>query len=151
MQIYEEYASVVWSGLSSTDCSRLERINRRAAQLITRTKRTDGLPHDLLLAWAGLADLIARRHLHQALFVYRFAHQLLPSHILDGLAHWLPDSASQRPYLLRRDKCLQLPRARENVLKLSPLYAAFSFWNSLSATFLSQPTIQSLKDSKLSC
>ena len=140
-----EYSSIVWSGLSQTDSSRLERLNRRAARLITRCSRLCDLPHPVLLARAGLQELSQRRRLGQALFTFRFANVNLPAHILDGLAHWLPDSPSQRPYLLRREKTLRLPRARKNTLKHSPLYSAFSLWNSLPPSLLSSATVQSLK------
>ena len=140
-----EYASVVWAGLSKSDHCRLERINRRAARLVTGITRSDAVPPKILLSRAGLPELHVRRSLHQVLFVHRFVHQLLPDHILDGLSHWLPDSHSQRSYLLRRDKCLRLPRARKNILKLSPVYTAFSVWNSLPDSLLSKPSVQSLK------
>ena len=84
--IHLEYSSIVWSGLSQTDSSRLERLNRRAARLITRCSRLCDLPHSVLLARAGLQELSQRRRLGQALFTFRFANVNLPAHILDGLA-----------------------------------------------------------------
>ena len=140
-----EYSSVVWSGISSTDSVKLERLNRKAARLISNTKCRSDTPHDILLARAGLQELSHRRHLFQVLFTYRFVHTDLPSHIVEGLSHWLPDSTSQRSYLLRRQKTLRLPRAHKNILKRSPLYSAFSFWNSLPTSLLATSSVQSLK------
>ena len=78
-----ENASVVWSGLSKTDASRLERLNRRATRQISHTSCKDDVPHELLLARAGI-QLITRRRLQQALFTHRFAHQLLLLHSIGG-------------------------------------------------------------------
>ena len=140
-----EHSSVFWSGISSTDSVRLERLNRKAARLISNTRCRSDTPHDILLARAGLQELLHRRHLFQVLFTYRFVHTDLPSHIVEGLSHWLPDSTSQRSYLLRRQKTLRLPRGHKNILKRSPLYSAFSFWNSLLTSLLATSSVQSLK------
>ena len=66
-----EYASVAWSGLSSTCAARLERLQRRAARLITGTGPRDHLDHDLLLARAGLTSLSSRRQVELAVFAWK--------------------------------------------------------------------------------
>ena len=60
-----EYGSIVWSGLSSSDAARLERCNRSAAWLITKTSPTSDISRPLLLARAGLPSLGTRRHMAQ--------------------------------------------------------------------------------------
>ena len=52
-----EYALVVWAGLSKSDHCRLERVNRRAAQLVTGITRSGAVPHKILLSHAGLPEL----------------------------------------------------------------------------------------------
>ena len=59
-----EYGSIVWSGLSSSDAARLERLNRSAARLITKTSPSSDLSRELLLARAGLPSLGTRRPMH---------------------------------------------------------------------------------------
>ena len=44
-----EHSSVVWSGISSTDSVELERLNRKAARLISNTKCRSDTPHDIYL------------------------------------------------------------------------------------------------------
>ena len=140
-----ENASVVWAGLKTSDATKLERVNRKAARLIAGLPSRTSLPHDLLLARAGLSELSHRRNLSQALVTHRFADANLPPHVLDGLAHWLPDSDSEKHYILRRNKALRLPRAKKNVLKLSPLYSAVTTWNSLPSSLLANSTVESIK------
>ena len=64
-----EYASLVWSGLSKVSADCLESIQRKAAHLISgiSPSNTD-IPHNILLARAGLTMLSSRRQIEQAVF-----------------------------------------------------------------------------------
>ena len=73
-----EYAQVAWAGLSAIDEKHLERINRSAACLISNTRLSAHLPHQLLLARAGLEQQKVRRQVAQALFVRRLLSGRLP-------------------------------------------------------------------------
>ena len=68
-----EYGQVAWAGLSAIDEKRLERINRSAARLISNTRLSALLPHQLLLARAGLEPLKVCRQVAQALACSRAA------------------------------------------------------------------------------
>ena len=73
-----EYAQLAWSGLSATDNRKLERLQRRAARLITGERLGEqsrgNIEHDLLLSRAGLSTLSSRLCLAIKLF-----HKLLHS------------------------------------------------------------------------
>ena len=109
-----EHSSVVWSGISSTDSVRLERLNRKAARLISNTKCRSETPHDILLVRAGLQELSHRRHLFLVLFTYLVVHTDLPSRIGEGLSHWLPDSTSQRSSCFAGKNATSSPRPQEH-------------------------------------
>ena len=57
------------SGLSSSDAACLERFNRSAARLITRTSPSSDISRELLLARAGLPSLGTRRRMAQCLLI----------------------------------------------------------------------------------
>ena len=127
-----EYASLAWCGLSNRDADVLERVQRRAARLVTGIRPSSDIPNSILLARAGLQPLSTRRHIEQAVFAFRFVlGSSLPHHLHLGLSHWLtakPAAASR----LRNAGDIRLPRPHKNILKTSPLYLSLSLWNSLS-------------------
>ena len=129
-----EYASIVWSGLSKVAANRLESVQRKAARLISgiHPSNTD-IPHNILLARAGLPTLSSRRQVEQAVFAFKFIHRIkLPGHLLDTLSHWTMDKPTRCASLRQADK-IRLPRAKKAVLQRSPLYISLSSWNALSS------------------
>ena len=127
-----EYASIAWCGLSFTASARLERVQRRAARLISNISLSSDVPNDIILALAVLQSLEARCRIEQAVFAFRFFHGgSLPSHLKSGLAHWLKDKPPAASSLCNASHS-RLPRPRQNALKFSPLYMCLSLWNSLS-------------------
>ena len=78
-----EYASEVWSSLSTTDTIRLENVNRRAARLILKVPSSSQISqdHDILLARAGLQLISIRRKLRQAMFCFKYFKGFHPEHI----------------------------------------------------------------------
>ena len=73
-----EYAQLAWSGLSATDNRKLERLQRRAARLITGEhlgeQSRGNIEHDLLLSRAGLSTLSSRRRVALCMLAFDFVH-----------------------------------------------------------------------------
>ena len=143
-----EYACTAWSGLSASDSARLERLQRRAASLISGIAPRSDTPHAIILARAGLEPLRARHDAELAVLAYKFIHQLLPDHLLDTFSHWLAKPARSRS--LRNSSSIRLPRPHRTALKLSPLYLSFSLWNSLPASTKECTSSRALRSSLLS-
>ena len=72
-----EYAQLAWCGLSAQDINHLERLQRRAARVITGVKpwSSTGTCHEVLLAHAGLPTLSERRLIAQAVFVFKVVNR----------------------------------------------------------------------------
>ena len=126
-----EYASEVWSGLSTTDTIRLEKLNRRAARLILKVPSSSQISqdHDILLPRAGLQLISIRRKLRQAMFCFKYFKGFHPEHLKLAIDNWLP--APRRHTMEHRSSTLRVPRPQKNMLKNSPFDCAFSTWNSL--------------------
>ena len=122
-----EYASLVWSGLSKVSADHLESIQRKAACLISGISPSNtGIPHNILLARAGLTTLSSRRQIEQAVFAFKFVHRIrLPDHLLDTLSHWTMNKSTRCASLRQADN-IRLPRAKKAVLQQSPLYISLS-------------------------
>ena len=137
-----EYASIVWSGMSTTDAKRLERCNRAAARVITGISPSDKVSAEILLARAGLQSLSVRQKVAQAKFVFTLLQGKQPDHLCNSLQHWLPDSSSQSGIrkALRDQHLLRLPLPKKNALKTSPLYLSFSTWNTFPLSIRCSPS-----------
>ena len=138
-----EYASVAWAGLSVCDCSRLERCNRSAARLIAHIPVRSQLPHQIILARAGLEQLSLRRSAACTVFAHKFICGSVPDHLSDAFPAWLP-AKSATSLTLRNRLSVPLPRAKKMILKHSPLYIALSLWNALPPSVQSTATIKAL-------
>ena len=84
-----KYGSIVWSGLSSSDAARLERLNRSAARLITKTSPSSDLSRELLLARAGLPSLGTRRRMAQCTLIRKAYLGRHPRHHQRALSPWI--------------------------------------------------------------
>ena len=141
-----EYANIAWCGIQKGDQGRLERLQSRAARLVTGFSPQSNIPHAILLARAGFDPLSSRRETAQATFAYRLLHQSLPSHLQSFLdSHVLPKSA--KSLSLRNRQSVQLPRAHKSLLSSSPLYVCSSSWNSLPSSVQQSSPLSVLKSS----
>ena len=138
-----EYACVVWAGLSATDCHRLERLNRSAARLIARVSPSADLSHDLILAHAGILTLHQRCQAAQAKFCHRTLAGRLPPHLQTAVMNWLRPPPSHGMTRRETASSIHLPRPRKSLFRNSPLYCAFSTWNSLPSSLRNSPTLAS--------
>ena len=89
VQPITDYACLVWGpGLRKGDSTRLERVHRRAARLMSGTKLADNVSHELLLARAGLSPLAEHRQYRLAQFASKLVHGFVPEHLLESTDHW---------------------------------------------------------------
>ena len=139
-----EYACIAWCGVSCTDSARLERLQRRAARLITGNAPRSDIDHEILLARAGLQTLTERRVAEQIVFAFRFCHDLVPAHLSNALAHWRTPKSSRVSSLRNRHK-VRLPAVKKSVFLKSPLYCSISHLNNLSISPDTSLSVSSLR------
>ena len=138
-----EYASLAWSGLSSGNSERLERLQRSAARLITGTRLQDHLPRHFLPARAGLDRLDDRRHVKCGAFGFKLALQKdrLPAHLATFINDWLSFVPERTSTMTCRSQtnsaALRLPRPQTETLRSSPLYLCLTVLNSIPLDHLS--------------
>ena len=133
-----EYANVAWCGLTKRDQECLEKWNRSAARLITQTIPSSDIPHDILLARAGIPTLLSRRQVARVKPAFTATRGLLPAHLQATFSLWTVPSSSHMtcdgptqsmyPYRLPRW------RPRKDTQRKSPFYSTFSLWNSSNRT-----------------
>ena len=128
-----EYANVAWCGLTKCDQERLEKSNHSAARLITRTMPSFKIPHDILLARAGIPTLLSRRQVApaQVKLAFTATRGLLPAHLQATFSSWTVPSSFH--VMAQRNPCTRLPRPGKDIERKSPFYSTFSLWNSLPA------------------
>ena len=134
-----EYANVAWCGLTKRDQERLEKCNRSAARLITQTMPSSDIPHDILLARAGIPTLLSRRQVAQVKLAFTATRGLLPAHLQATFSSWTVPSSSHA--MAPRNPCIRLPRPRKDTQRKSPFYSTFSLWNSLPKNYRDQRTL----------
>ena len=79
-------------------CTLIERINRSAARLITKTSPSSGLSRELLLARAGLPSLGTRRRMAQCTLIRKAYLGRHPRHLQRALSPWIsPGKRRQSP------------------------------------------------------
>ena len=127
-----EYASEVWSGLSTPDSIRLQKLNYSAARLILNVPSSSQISqdHDILLRRAGLQLISIRRKLRQAMFCFKYFKDFHPEHLKLAKDNWLPAPSCRCHTMEHRSSTLRLPKPKKNILKNSPFYCTFSTWNS---------------------
>ena len=131
-----EYACEAWGGISASDSSRLEKSQRAAARIISRVSVKDSLPHDLLLARAGLETLASRRSVRIVSTVFKLAGATPkgPLHLREAFTNWLAMASSSGSSMDLRSadkRGIRLPRPRTELLRLSPFYRGVSVLNSI--------------------
>ena len=124
-----EYGSIVWSGLSSSDAARLERFNRRAARLISKTRTSSDISRDLLLARGGLPSLGTRRRMAQCILIRKAYLGRHPPHLQRAISPWI--SPGKRRQSLRTSPLdiHSCSAPNKSFFQRSPLLRAATTWN----------------------
>ena len=143
---------MAWCDVSTSDTKSLERAQRAAAHLIADVSVANRLPHDLLLARAGLDPLRQRRRVLCGVLSHKLREppstrrRLLPLHLAQLYDSWQASTPQATSELVLRSTSARrsrLPRPRTELFRRSPFYYSLSVLNSVPSDHLS--SISALK------
>ena len=127
VQSHFDYCSLVWGNCGKTSSNKLQKLNSRAARVITSSSYVadvDSLFHKL--SWK---DLNSQRQIQKALMVFKSLNGLVPEYLTSKRDMYknyaLRDSASK----------LVVPFPRTKYMKNSFSYSGATLWNSLPREF----------------
>ena len=133
-----DYCDVVWDNLPATLAERLQKLQNRAARVITRESyevRSESIRQRL-----GWANLTQSRMQHKAITVFKILSDSGPTCLKELFRQ------RQSQYGLRQNQHrLQLPKPRTNFMKRTIAYDGAKLWNSLPAYIKGQKTVASFK------
>ena len=121
-----DYCDVVWDNLTLTMADKLQKLQNRAARVITR-KSYEVRSHDirLRLNWNTLAD---RRYEHKATTMFKVLNGYAPPY----MSELFKPITESIPYDLRgREQNIILPLPKRDYCKRSFLYCGPKLWNTL--------------------
>ena len=125
-----DYCSVVWDGLSQQLCEKLQKLQNRAARVIT--KSSYNMNSSYLLNSLSWDNFSVRRTKQKANLMYKCDNKLAPNYLCNMFTtRTLPFDlcdASQKLYL---------PKPRTDYLKHSFSYSRASLWNMLITVLIS--------------
>ena len=107
---YFDYCSSVWDGLNITLDNKLQKLQNRAAKVITES-RYDASANDLF-SKLGCDSLSIRRKKHKATLMFKTINELTPPYL-----HHLFKSCSAEYNLRNSEKTLYVPKPRTNYRK----------------------------------
>ena len=120
-----DYCSPVWDGLSGCLSNKLQKLQNRAARVITQSPFDTS--SNLLLAMLKWEKLSLRRKKQKALIMYKTLNELAPDYL-----QCLFTQRHVNDYNLRNlEGKLSLPKPNTNYLKRSFCYSGACLWNNL--------------------
>ena len=126
IQPHFDNCSVVWSNFNKTLADKLQKLQNRAARVLTFSSYDTSA--DPLIRQLGWNKLDNQRKFHKAVMVHKSLHGLAP----DYLCSMFTDRSSINSYSLRdTEGKLAIPKPRTDYLKNSFSYSGAVFWNSL--------------------
>lgn len=129
-----DYCDIVWGSLNKEQSNHLQRLQNRAARVITRSS------YDIrsadILENLGLDNLSNRRLKHSLNFMHKVVHGDAPVYLTDSITYVQNNDGRSH---LRGSTNLHLERPRSEAMKRSFAYRGASVWNKLP------PEIKSLK------
>ena len=117
-----DYCSSVWDGLNITLNDKLQKLQNRAARVITKSQY-DASPATFLVSWD---NLLTRRKKHKAILMFKTINDLTPFYL-----HELFESGSTGYNLRNSEHTLFVSKPRTNYWKRSFSYSGAVLWNEL--------------------
>ena len=140
VQPYFDYCSVVWDSCGSTLAEKLQKLQNRAARVLTFSTYDTNADHLFeILGWKNLAS---QRKIAKTIMVYKSLNGLAP----DYLAEMFIDRSNITNYTLRDTSGkLAIPQPRTDYLKNSFSYCGAVLWNSLPSDLRQASSLQKFK------
>ena len=138
VQSHFDYCSLVWGNCGKTSSSKLQKLQNRAARVITSSSYdvdVDSLFHKL--SWK---ELHSQRQIQKALMVFKSLNGLVPEYLTSKFVtrnvsnYALRDSANK----------LVVPFPRTNYMKNSFSYSGATLWNSLPCNIRESSSLNQL-------
>ena len=140
VQPYFDYCSSVWGSIGVCQSERLQKLQNRAARLITFSDLN--IRSSTLLSDLGWDSLEQRRSKQLAVILFKIFHNLAPTR----LNNLFKTTSSVHSHNLRNSKYnLFVPRPSTEAGKRSFQYRGSTLWNSLPLSAKKQPTLRSFK------
>ena len=140
VQPYFDYCSVVWDSCGSTLAEKLQKLQNRAARVLTFSTYDTNADHLFeILGWKNLAS---QRKIAKTIMVYKSLNGLAP----DYLAELFIDRSNITNYTLRDTSGkLAIPQPRTDYLKNSFSYSGAVLWNLLPSDLRQASSLQKFK------
>jgi hypothetical protein len=123
-----DYCCTVWGSLSQQLSDQLQKLQNRAARVITKSSyesRSIELLNDL-----GWDKLMNRRCKRKATLMFKTMNKLVPKYI----QNLFTQKSNPKYHLRNQEYMLSLPKPRTEYLKNSFSYSGAKLWNGLSST-----------------
>ena len=133
-----DYCSEVWGGTYKTLCDRLQKLQNRAARIITRSNYD--IRSKTILDELDWDNLEIRRKKQKALLMYKVIHKKAPSYLQRLFTE------NKQTYNLRASEGkLTLPKPKTEYLKKSFSYSGAILWNTIPTTARETKSISKFK------
>ena len=140
VQPHFDYCSVVWGNCNITLSKKLQKLQNRAARILTHSSYDANA--DILLQQLGWRKLESQRQSQKATMVYKSLNDLAP----DYLRTKFTDRSSVTTYSLRdTEGKLAIPLPKTNFMKNSFSYSGAVLWNSLPLQLRQASTLSSFR------
>ena len=146
VQPHFDYCSVVWGNCSKTLSTKLQKLQNRAARIITYSNFD--VNADLLIDRLGWKKLDSQRQIHRATMVYKSLNGLAP--------HYLREKFVERntltDYSLRDSEGkLAIPLPHTNFMKNSFSYSGAVLWNTLPVELRQASSLRTFRSGCKNC
>ena len=137
---YFGYCSIVWNGISEGLAEKLQKLQNRAARIITGSHYM--APTKDMLEKLGWTNLEVRRNKQKALMMFKIINGMTPVYLKDMFSKNIGTSC----YNLRTSReNIALPRARTGYYRNSSAFTGAKIWNSLPNDLKCERSLQSFK------
>ena len=121
-----EYADVVWDNCTQHEANELEKIQTKAARIVTGATRLVSI--DSLRTETGWETLASRRHKHKLLLFFKMKSELPPSYLTSLVP---PSGGANSAYNLRNANSIETVQANSQLYYNSFLPSVIRSWNEL--------------------
>ena len=138
---YFDYCSIVWNGISEGLAEKLQKLQNRAARIITGSHYM--APTKDMLEKLGWSNLKERRNKQKALMMFKIINGMTPVYLKDMFSKNIGTSC----YNLRTSReDIALPRARTDYYRNSFAFTGAKIWNSLPNDLKCERSLESFKN-----